>query len=73
MVWPAAQIPKDAAQQGATIIQINPDETALDKLAHYNLQGRVMFCLDWFKPVNQRCKFHIRSIELVVSAYRAER
>ena len=40
MVWPAAQIPQDAAQQGATIIQINPDETALDKLAHYNLRGR---------------------------------
>jgi len=40
LVWPAAQLPKDAAQNGATVIQINPDETALDRIAHYNLRGR---------------------------------
>jgi len=40
LVWPAAQIPKDAIEHGATIIQINPDETALDKIARYNLRGK---------------------------------
>ncbi|MGZ8945233.1 MAG: SIR2 family NAD-dependent protein deacylase [Methylococcaceae bacterium] len=40
LVWPAAQIPKDAIEHGATVIQINPDETALDKIARYNLRGK---------------------------------
>jgi NAD-dependent deacetylase len=40
MVWPAAQIPKDAADSGAKVIQINPDATALDKVAHFNLCGK---------------------------------
>jgi len=40
LVWPAAQIPKDAVRYGATVIQINPDETALDSIARYNLRGK---------------------------------
>ena len=40
LVWPAAQIPEDAAKKGATFIQINPDETSLEKIAHYNLHGK---------------------------------
>ena len=45
VVWPAAQLPIDAAQSGATIIQINPDKTALDRVAHYNLHGQAGFVL----------------------------
>lgn len=40
LVWPAAEIPINAAKRGATVIQINPDETSLDKVAHYNLRGK---------------------------------
>lgn len=40
LVWPAAQLPIDAAQHGATVVQINPDKTPLDDVAHYNLQGK---------------------------------
>ena len=45
VVWPAAQLPIDAARSGATIIQINPDKTSLDQVAHYNLHGQAGFVL----------------------------
>lgn len=40
LVWPAAQLPMDAARHGATVVQINPDNTPLDDMAHYNLRGK---------------------------------
>ncbi|NJD07795.1 MAG: NAD-dependent deacylase [Methylococcaceae bacterium] len=40
LVWPAALLPGIAAQRGATVIQVNPDETDLDDVAHYNLRGK---------------------------------
>lgn len=40
VVWPAAQLPNDAARVGATVIQVNPDQTAFDNIAHYNLRGK---------------------------------
>jgi NAD-dependent deacetylase len=40
MVWPAALLPGIAAKRGATAIQVNPDETDLDGVAHYNLRGK---------------------------------
>lgn len=39
VVWPAAQLPQAAAERGATVIQVNPGETALDPLAGANLRG----------------------------------
>jgi NAD-dependent SIR2 family protein deacetylase len=40
VVWPAAQLPIEAARSGATVIQVNPEKTDLDKVAHYNLHGQ---------------------------------
>jgi len=40
VVWPAAQLPIEAARSGATVIQVNPDKTALDQVADYNLHGQ---------------------------------
>jgi NAD-dependent deacetylase len=40
VVWPAAQLPIEAARSGATVIQVNPDKTDLDRVAHYNLHGQ---------------------------------
>jgi NAD-dependent SIR2 family protein deacetylase len=40
MVWPAAQLPETAARQGAIIVQINPEPTALDRTARFNLRGK---------------------------------
>jgi NAD-dependent deacetylase len=40
LVWPAAQLPLIAVQQGSKVIQINPGETALDKVAHFLLRGK---------------------------------
>jgi NAD-dependent deacetylase len=40
VVWPAAQLPIEAARSGATVIQINPEKTDLDQVAHYNLYGQ---------------------------------
>jgi NAD-dependent deacetylase len=40
VVWPAAQLPIEAARYGATVIQVNPEKTDLDKVAHYNLHGQ---------------------------------
>lgn len=37
-VYPAADIPRRAAEHGATVIQINPSATALDHVARFNLR-----------------------------------
>lgn len=39
LVFPAAAIPQHAAQSGATVIQVNPNATALDPAARFNLRG----------------------------------
>jgi len=39
LVWPAAELPEIAARRGATVIQVNPGETALDGWAAWNLRG----------------------------------
>jgi NAD-dependent deacetylase len=38
LVYPAADIPVAAARAGALVIQINPQATALDSIARYNLR-----------------------------------
>jgi NAD-dependent deacetylase len=38
-VFPAAEIPIIAADQGASVIQVNPEPTPLDELATFNLRG----------------------------------
>ncbi len=40
LVWPAAKLPMDAANSGATVVQINLEPTSLDSVAHYNLHGK---------------------------------
>jgi NAD-dependent deacetylase len=40
LVWPAAQLPERAALHGARVIQINPDQTALDSKAIFNFRGK---------------------------------
>ncbi|MFG2052977.1 NAD-dependent deacylase [Micromonospora sp. NPDC048930] len=39
LVYPAAEIPHLAARRGAAVIQVNPDETPLDRVADVNLRG----------------------------------
>lgn len=39
LVYPAAGLPATAVRNGATLIQINPDETPLNAIAHFNLHG----------------------------------
>ena len=39
VVYPAAEIPQVAARSGATVIQINPQETPLDGVCAINLRG----------------------------------
>jgi NAD-dependent deacetylase len=39
LVFPAADIPLAAAAAGATIVQINPNSTALDEMTHFSLRG----------------------------------
>ncbi|OGA50253.1 MAG: hypothetical protein A3G24_09255 [Betaproteobacteria bacterium RIFCSPLOWO2_12_FULL_62_13] len=39
LVHPAAEIPFTAAQAGATVVQINPNATPLDGVAHFNIRG----------------------------------
>jgi NAD-dependent deacetylase len=39
LVQPAAEIPFVAAQAGATVVQINPNATGLDSVAHFNMRG----------------------------------
>ena len=38
-VYPAAELPYNAAANGAYLIQINPNATDLDETAHCNLRG----------------------------------
>ena len=40
LVWPAAGLPELAFKSGATIIQINPDNTPLDDISQFNLKGK---------------------------------
>ena len=40
MVWPAAQLPETAARNGAAVVQINPEPTALDRMLRFNLRGK---------------------------------
>ena len=39
LVYPAANLPVQASNRGATIVQINPQSTSLDRLAAHNLHG----------------------------------
>jgi NAD-dependent deacetylase len=39
LVYPAAELPYVAARSGATVVQINPEPTALDAVADINLRG----------------------------------
>lgn len=39
VVYPAAEIPQVAARLGATVVQVNPEETPLDRVADLNLRG----------------------------------
>ncbi|MEH0970669.1 NAD-dependent deacylase [Micromonospora sp. CPCC 205546] len=39
LVYPAAEIPRVAARCGATVLQVNPQETPLDAVAGVNLRG----------------------------------
>jgi NAD-dependent deacetylase len=39
VVYPAAEIPRLAANSGATVIQVNPAPTPLDRIAAINLRG----------------------------------
>lgn len=39
VVYPAAEIPRIAARSGATVIQVNPVPTPLDRVAAVNLRG----------------------------------
>ncbi|SCL13928.1 NAD-dependent deacetylase [Micromonospora nigra] len=39
LVYPAAEIPQVAARFGATVVQVDPGETALDEVADVNLRG----------------------------------
>lgn len=39
LVYPAAMLPRRAAEHGARIVQINPDATPLDEVAAFSLRG----------------------------------
>ncbi|MGC5022419.1 SIR2 family NAD-dependent protein deacylase [Micromonospora sp. DT47] len=39
VVYPAAEIPRIAARSGATVIQVNPEPTPLDRVSAINLRG----------------------------------
>ncbi len=39
LVYPAAELPQIAVNTGATLVQINPQATSLDGIAHWNLPG----------------------------------
>lgn len=40
LVYPAAELPHNARHNGATVVQVNPEPTALDDTAHLNLRGK---------------------------------
>lgn len=39
LVYPAATLPRFALRAGATVVQVNPQPTELDAVAHHNLRG----------------------------------
>lgn len=39
-VYPAADLPFEAAERGACVIQVNPTPTELDRVSNYNLKGK---------------------------------
>ncbi|MGB7481196.1 MAG: NAD-dependent deacylase, partial [Burkholderiaceae bacterium] len=39
LVYPAADLPYLAAGAGKTVVQVNPNPTALDRIALHNLRG----------------------------------
>jgi NAD-dependent deacetylase len=39
IVYPAAEIPRIAARSGASVIQVNPEPTPLDRVCTVNLRG----------------------------------
>lgn len=39
LVYQAAELPYDAAYNGAMVVQINPNETELDKVTPFTLRG----------------------------------
>ena len=39
LVYPAAELPRTAASRGATVVQVNPQPTPLDRVAQFNLLG----------------------------------
>ena len=45
-ILPAAVLPFEAAERGATVIQVNPAETELDKVATFNLRGSAGILMD---------------------------
>ncbi len=45
LVYPAAGLPREALASGATLVEINPDETPLTAYAHYSLRGKAGDCL----------------------------
>ncbi len=40
LVYPAADLPHQARQRGAMVVQVNPEPTALDAVAHQSLRGK---------------------------------
>lgn len=40
LVYPAAALPYDARNTGAKVVEINPDETPLTKIADFSLRGK---------------------------------
>lgn len=39
VVYPAADIPREARRHGATVVEVNPNRTSLDDVAHFHLRG----------------------------------
>ena len=40
LVYPAASLPYEALENGAVVVEVNPDRTPLSASAHYSLRGR---------------------------------
>lgn len=55
VVYPAASLPLEALQSGATVVEINPDETPLTERAHFALNGPAGVVLpQWFEAVKAK-------------------
>lgn len=39
VVYPAAKLPQSARESGATVVEINPEETPLSAMVHFSLRG----------------------------------